>query len=185
MSRRGGRARRRWSIAWLGAIAGLGVVLAALASVPLLRGNDAPAGGSLVGAPAPAIDAADLSGRDWTLDDADGRLVWINFWATWCEPCRTEMPAMQALAEQHPDDLLILGIDWGEERSAVESFVERYAIGYPILLDARLENYYRWAADDGLPRHYFVGPEGTVLREVIGPLEPRAMARIVSELLEG
>jgi thiol-disulfide isomerase/thioredoxin len=181
--RRTASRRGRWSLVWLGVIAALAVLLAVLATVPLIRGEQVPATGRLVGRPAPAIDASDLDGRRWTLGEAGGRLVWINFWATWCPPCRTEMPAMQALAERHPEDLLILGVNWGEERSAVADFVDRYAIGYPILLDPKLENYYRWAPDDGLPRHYFVGPDGTVLREVIGPLEPDAMTQVLDDLL--
>ena len=174
--------RRRWSLAWLALVIGVGIVLGMLVSIPLLRGTDATAG-TLVGERAPELAAADLEGRDWTLDDADGRLTWVNFWATSCEPCRTEMPAMQVLAERHADDLLVLGVDWGEERAAVADWVTRYAIGFPILLDPGLENYYRWSGTDGLPRHYFVGADGTVLREVIGPLDPDGMQRILDELL--
>jgi thiol-disulfide isomerase/thioredoxin len=176
--------RRRWSLAWLLLILALAVLLAWLASVPLLRGQPDGRIGSLVGEPAPSLMLEGLDGRRWSLDDADGRLVWVNFWATSCEPCRTEMPAMQRIADAYPDDLLILGVDWGEERGAVEDFVERYGIEYPILLDPGLEAYYDWAGTDGLPRHYFIGAEGTVLREVIGPLEPSRMVTIVEELLE-
>jgi thiol-disulfide isomerase/thioredoxin len=137
----------------------------------------------LVGQPAPALSAQDLDGRTWSVNDADGRLVWVNFWATSCEPCRTEMPAMQRLADEYRDELLILGVDWGEGRDAVTDFVERYDVTYPILLDPALETYYRWAGTDGLPRHYFIGAEGTVLREIIGPLDPARMVAILDELL--
>jgi thiol-disulfide isomerase/thioredoxin len=175
--------RRRYSLLWLLLIVALAIVLAVLATIPLLRG--APDGriGSLVGQPAPSLSAEGLDGRTWSLDDADGRLIWVNFWATSCEPCRTEMPAMQRLAEEYPDELLILGVDWGEERDAVGAFVERYGVTYPILLDPTLETYYRWAGTDGLPRHYFIGAEGTVLREIIGPLDPARMVAILDELL--
>lgn len=174
--------RRRSSLAWLALVIGVGILLGVLVSIPMLRGTDATAG-SLVGQPAPELTAADLEGRPWTLDDADGRLTWLNFWATSCEPCRTEMPAMQVLAERHAEELLVLGVDWGEEREAVADWTSRYAITYPILLDPGLENYYRWSGTDGLPRHYFVGADGTVLREVIGPLDPDGMQRILDELL--
>lgn len=177
--------RRRWSLAWLLAILLLGAALAWLAFVPVLRGEPDGRIGSRVGEPAPELALIDLDGHEWTLADAaaDGRLVWVNFWATSCEPCRTEMPAMQRLAEEYRDDLLILGVDWGEERGAVEDFVERYAVTYPILLDPTLETYYRWAATDGLPRHYFIGDEGTVLREIVGPLDPARMVAVLEELL--
>lgn len=175
--------RRGSSLLWLIAIVVLAVALGVLATIPLLRGTPDGRHGSLVGQPAPALRAGDLEGREWSLADADGRLVWVNFWATSCEPCRTEMPAMQRLAEAYPDELLILGVDWGEGQDAVTDFVDRYAVEYPILLDPTLETYYRWAGTDGLPRHYFIGIEGTVLREVIGPLDPARMVAILEELL--
>ena len=175
--------RRRGSLLWLIGIVVLAVVLGVLATIPLLRGTPDGRIGSLVGQVAPDLEAADLTGRTWSLADAEGRLVWVNFWAISCEPCRTEMPAMQRLAEAYPDELLILGVDWGEGRDAVTDFVERYGVEYPILLDPTLEIYYRWAGTDGLPRHYFIGVEGTVLREVVGPLDPARMAAILEELL--
>jgi thiol-disulfide isomerase/thioredoxin len=175
--------RRRGSLLWLIGIVVLAVVLGVLATIPLLRGTPDGRIGSLVGQVAPDLEAADLAGRTWSLADAEGRLVWVNFWAISCEPCRTEMPAMQRLAEAYPDELLILGVDWGEGRGAVSDFVARYGVEYPILLDPTLEIYYRWAGTDGLPRHYFIGVEGTVLREVVGPLDPARMAAIVEELL--
>jgi len=176
--------RRRGSLLWLCAIAALAVVLGWLATIPLLRAPIDGRFGSLVGQPAPALEATALDGREWSLAEATGgRIVWVNFWATSCEPCRTEMPAMQRLAEAYPDDLLILGVDWGEDPESVAAFVERYGVTYPILLDPGLENYYAWAGTDGLPRHYFIGQAGTVLREIIGPLEPARMAAIVDELL--
>ena len=176
--------RRRGSLLWLCAIAALAVVLGWLATIPLLRAPIDGRFGSLVGQPAPALEATALDGREWSLADATGgRIGWVNFWATSCEPCRTEMPAMQRLSEAYADEMLILGVNWGEERGAVENFVERYGIEYPILLDPGLDNYYRWARGDGLPRHYFIGEAGTVLREVIGPLDPARMVEILDELL--
>ena len=127
--------RRRWSLAWLLAIVALGVVLAWLASVPLLRGEPDGRIGSRVGEPAPELALTDL------------------------------------------------GVNWGEEQAGVEDFVARYGVTYPILLDPGLETYYRWAGTDGLPRHYFIGAEGTVLREIVGPLDPARMVGVVEELL--
>ena len=175
--------RRRRSLLWLIGIIILAVVLGVLATIPLLRSTPDGRIGSMVGQVPPEVEAEDLDGRTWSLADADGRLVWVNFWATSCEPCRTEMPAMERLATAYADELLILGVDWGEGRDAVSDFVQRYGVTYPILLDPSLDIYYRWAGSDGLPRHYFIGPEGTVLREVIGPLDPARMVAILDELL--
>jgi thiol-disulfide isomerase/thioredoxin len=174
---------RRGSLLWLAGIIGLVVILGVLAAIPLLRRDSPAAQGTLVGKAAPSISADDLHGRHWTLTDGAGRITWINFWATSCEPCRTEMPAMQRLADAYGDRLLVLGVDWGESRASVEDFVARYAVSYPILLDPTLANFYRWSARAGLPRHYFVDGSGKVVGEVIGPLAPARMAEIVEELL--
>lgn len=174
---------RRGSLLWVLLIGAVAVVLAVLAAIPLLRGDDVGTDGSLVGRAAPSILADDLGGRPWTLADGTGRVTWVNFWATNCEPCRTEMPAMQRLADAYGDRLLILGLDWGESRVSVTDFVDRYAIHYPILLDPDLDNFYRWSGRTGLPRHYFVDGSGKVVREIIGPLAPARMLEIVEELL--
>ena len=174
---------RRGSLLWVIAIGLVAVVLTVLAAIPLLRGDDAGTEGSLVGGDAPSISADDLAGRRWTLADGEGRITWVNFWATNCEPCRTEMPAMQRLADAYGDRLLVLGLDWGESRSSVADFVMRYQIDYPILLDPGLDNFYRWSGGAGLPRHYFVDGEGKVVREVIGPLAPARMLELLEELL--
>jgi thiol-disulfide isomerase/thioredoxin len=174
---------RHGSLLWLALIVAVGIGLGFLASIPLLRGAPNGTDSSLVGRPAPSISAPDLDGRTWSLADGSGRVTWVNFWATSCEPCRTEMPAMQGLSEAYGDRLLILGVDWGESRESVASFLDRYGIRYPILLDPTLDNYYRWAATDGLPRHFFVDGQGTVVREVIGELEPARMQAILRELI--
>jgi thiol-disulfide isomerase/thioredoxin len=174
---------RRFSLLWLGGIGLLVIVLGVLAAIPLLRGDDSGTQGTLVGKAAPPISGDDLAGRRWTLADRAGRITWVNFWATSCEPCRTEMPAMQILANAYGGRLLVLGVDWGESRASVTDFIGRYAISYPILLDPGLDNFYRWSARAGLPRHYFMDGSGTVVREVIGPLAPARMAQILQELL--
>lgn len=180
---RGGDAlRRRAPLLWAALIVSIGLLLGALMLVPLAR-TDSAAVGRLVGQPAPALSAIDLDGRAWSMANGRGRLTWINFWATWCPPCRTEMPMMQRLSEQYGERLLILGVNWAEESSTIEDFVERYAIDYPILLDPTLDNFYRWSPQFGLPRHYFVDERGVVMREILGELPPAEMVRILDELL--
>lgn len=176
------RRRSRRSVAWLALIAAVGVGLAVLAFVPFRPSNAQP-NATLVGHRAPPLEASGLDGRTYSLADGRGRLRWVNFWATSCEPCRTEMPAMQRLAEAYGDDLQILGVDYGESEASVRDFVDRYAVTYPILLDPTLANFYAWSSRDGLPRHYFVDGNGIVIREVIGPLDPAHMAALLAELI--
>lgn len=183
MRRHAHRGRRRRALLWAAVMAIVGAALLVLVLLPLARAPDDASAGELVGHAAPPLDAVDLNGRRWTLDDADGRLVWINFWATWCPPCRTEMPMMQRLHERYGDRVLIVGVDFGEERGAVEDFVDRYGLTYPILLDPTLDNYYRWSPTFGLPRHYFVDADGIVVRQFPGELPPKAMLETLDELL--
>ena len=164
--------RRWWNLAWLGAMVATGVTLLGLSLVPLLRDDVSGTAGSLVGRPAPAIDGVELA--------EEKRLVWVNFWAASCEPCRTEMPAMQALSELYHDRLVVVGVNRGESPDSVRDFAERYAIGYRIVLDPRLATYGRWTSSEGLPRHYFV-LDGIVVREIVGPLDPQRMTRLLEE----
>ena len=182
MTHRGRRRPRLAPLVWAALIALVGFALAGLTLVPLGRVGDGSAG-TLVGDRAPTLDAPDLDRRRWTLDDANGRLVWINFWATWCPPCRIEMPMIQRLHERYGDRLLIVGVDFGEDRDTVADFVRRYDLTYPILLDPTSENFYRWSPQFGLPQHYFVDAEGRVLRQFNGELAPEEMLATVEELL--
>ena len=174
--------RRRTSLLWGALIVAVAGLLLVLVLVPLGR-TDTPAQSRLLNRPAPAIELLDLNGRRWSLADGRGRLVWVNFWATWCPPCRTEMPMMQRLADAYGDRLLVLGVDFGEEPAAVRQFVDRYGITYPILLDPTLDTFYRWSPQFGLPRHYFVDARGTVIREIAGELPPEPMVALLDELL--
>ncbi|MEJ7803699.1 MAG: TlpA disulfide reductase family protein [Candidatus Limnocylindria bacterium] len=176
------RRSKRASLLWVSGLLALTALLLVLVFLPLGRASSTGRG-SLVGRPAPVLEAVDLAGKRWTMTEAEGRLIWINFWATWCPPCRNEMPMMQRLAEAYGDRLLILGVDYGEEPGAVRDFVDRYGITYPILLDPSLQNFFRWSPVFGLPRHYFVDSGGTVVYEVPGELPAGQMAGVLDELL--
>src|SRR5579864_348145 len=77
----------------------------------------------------------DLSGKNWTLKDLRGKVVLLNFWATWCPPCRKEMPDLEALYRRfEPQGFVILGIS-DEEAAKVKPFIEQQGITYPVLLD--------------------------------------------------
>lgn len=135
------------------------------------------------GAAPPSFQMERYGGGKLALSDLRGKVVMLDFWATWCPPCRTEMPMMQRLHERYGDRVLIVGVDFGEERGTVTNFIDRYGITYPILLDPTLENFYRWSPQFGLPKHYFVDANGVVLREIPGELPPEAMLETLDQLL--
>jgi thiol-disulfide isomerase/thioredoxin len=80
------------------------------------------------------LRAKDLSGRDWTLQDIRNKVVLLNFWATWCEPCRSEMPALARLG-QSDDQLAVLAVNFKENPSRAERFMREVAPNVPVLLD--------------------------------------------------
>lgn len=85
---------------------------------------------------APPLSLNDLDGKRWDLTALHGRAVLLNFWATWCEPCREEMPSLQALAQRHwTDPLAVLTVNYRESEAMIRRFIERVPLTLPVLLD--------------------------------------------------
>jgi thiol-disulfide isomerase/thioredoxin len=83
------------------------------------------------------LELPDLAGRPVRLRDLRGRVVLLNFWATWCPPCRDEMPALETLArELGPQGLTVVGVNLKESRSQIDAFVRERGLGFPVLRDA-------------------------------------------------
>ncbi|NNL66955.1 MAG: TlpA family protein disulfide reductase, partial [Myxococcales bacterium] len=124
------------------------------------------------GSPAPDFSLPVLD-ADTSLGLAElrGRVVLVNFWATWCAPCRDEMPAMERLYRIHGgDDFEMLAISVGEEPELVEAFQQELALTFPILLDrdkrvAEAYQTYRF------PETFLVGRDGRVVERYVGPRE--------------
>lgn len=106
-----------------------------------------------------------------TLSLLRGKPVWINFWATWCPPCREEMPEMQQLYEQHKaQGLVILGVDVQEKKGDVLKFIDEGKFTWPFVIDAdgKLTDRYLIV---GMPSHYFVDRHGIIRAVHVGGLE--------------
>lgn len=89
------------------------------------------------GRPTPALDLAARDGGRWRLADARGKLVMINFWASWCEPCRSEMPSLELLAGKYESQgLEVVTVNYRESTAAISRFCELMPISLPILMDA-------------------------------------------------
>ena len=119
-----------------------------------------PAATPVVGRPAPALQLPTLAGQRASLSDYKGRPVVVNFWATWCEPCKQEMPALQAAAASHPD-MVVLGVDNVESAVKVKPFVDRLGVRFPILLDEDGSVMERYQVI-GLPTSFFIDRSGTL-----------------------
>ena len=138
---------------------------------------------------APAFVLPDLDGHEIRLSDFKGKVVLLNFWATWCGPCREEMPDMQALWEKTRDKgfvILAVAADRGEKKPVV-AFARELALTFPILLDpdGDVRNRYEVAA---LPMSYLIGRDGRISGRVVGGkawASPEAFALIDHLLHQG
>jgi thiol-disulfide isomerase/thioredoxin len=115
----------------------------------------------------PAFDLTDLQGRKWSLADLKGKVAFINLWATWCGPCRLELPYVQKLREQmkHKKDVLILTLNTDEEIGMVEPFMKESKYNFPVLLG---ETYAESQGVNSIPRNWIISSEGKLMFEGIG-----------------
>jgi cytochrome c biogenesis protein CcmG, thiol:disulfide interchange protein DsbE len=137
---------------------------------------------------APEFTLDSLDGDKVTLSKLRGQIVVINFWATWCLPCREETPALEKSYEQYKDSgVVILGVNLTDQDSIreVESFVQEFRLTYPILLDrdGTVSNYLYQIK--GLPTTFFVNREG-IIRTVLvgGPMSETFLHSKIEALLE-
>jgi peroxiredoxin len=120
---------------------------------------------------APEFELMDLEDKIHTLSDYKGKPIIINFWATWCPPCRKEMPSMNRAWKQLKDEgIQMLAINIGEDESSVHVFENEYPIDFPILLDPSSESLQSWRIK-GLPTTYIISPKGVVAYSALGPRE--------------
>lgn len=115
---------------------------------------------------APPIHTETLSGSQFRLEDLRGESVIINFWATWCAPCRIEMPELQALHED--TGISILGINIGESRELITAWVDEFQLTFEILLDPQ-QTIYRQYRIIGQPATFVVSPDGIITHIFLGP----------------
>ena len=115
----------------------------------------------------PEFDLTDLEGRKWSVADLKGKVAFINFWATWCGPCRAELPYVQKLREQLKDrkDVVILTLNTDEEIGKVEPFMKENKFTFPVLLG---QAYADSQGINSIPRNWVVSLDGKVMFEGIG-----------------
>ena len=140
----------------------IAAALVAALGVGLLRGNG-QVQGPLVGKPAPAFALQTLDGGKVELASLRGRPVVLNFWASWCLPCRDEAPILRDLSEkQTAGGLAVLGVVFSDKDTAgIKSFVQQYGLAYPSLLDPTLNTAISYGVS-GVPETFFIDREGTV-----------------------
>ena len=135
------------------------------------------------GGPAPEFQLQTSDGNMVSLSDYRGKAVMLNFWATWCAPCRSEMPDMEKVyKEKLGQDVVILAVNVQEAQVPVQAFVDRFSLTFPILMDVNgdlVEEY----GIQSLPTSYFIDKQGRIASFSLGALNESAISRRIEDAL--
>lgn len=182
--------RLRQSVAFsvIGVLLGAALGLILWRGIPQAVGPSTPAGGitpvvaPLVGARAPEFSAPSVDGETFRLIEQQGRPVIVNFWATWCEPCRAEMPLLEDRALEFSDDgLTIVGVDFDEPQEVVRAYRDELGLSLPLLLDdgGEIQRLYRVVA---YPTTFFIGRDGLIRAVHLGVLDDAMLDEYLAAL---
>ncbi|MGA2488572.1 MAG: TlpA disulfide reductase family protein [Anaerolineales bacterium] len=133
---------------------------------------------------APQLTLTDLKGQPVSLANYQGKVVLVNNWATWCPPCKTEMPDLQAYYQAHSaQGFVIIAIESGDTAATVSAFVRQLGLTFPVWLDPQ-----GWAAGDfknlNFPSSYLVDRQGRLRMSWTGPINQATLEKYVTPLLE-
>lgn len=137
---------------------------------------------------APDFELTTLKGEEMRLSDYRGKAVILNFWATWCPPCRAEMPHMQTFYEkQQENDVEVVAVNLTTEdrgMTEIENFVAEFGLSFPIPMDVDGDIGAIYQAFS-IPTSYIIDREGRVLHKIVGPMDEEMMNGFIDEINEG
>ena len=138
---------------------------------------------AMTGQAAPAFSTVTLDGEPLALEDLRGRPVVLNFWSTWCIPCKTEHPVLQAGAATYgPRGVVFLGVLYGDEVPKARAFLKDNGEAYPTLDDPEGAMAVDYGVA-GVPETFFIDPEGRIVRKVSGPLTSSVLTETLEPML--
>lgn len=192
MAKKNHRSRKNNSNPGLMSILGVGLVLIGLAAFLLLQSTknteaSQPVSRSVipmeVNYPAPELSLQNVNGNTESLIDFRDKVVLVNNWATWCPPCKAEIPTLEAYYEAHePDGFVIIGVEAGEPQNDVLQFVQEHGMTYPVWFD--LTNAAMSAFRNGsLPSSYVIDRKGNVRLAWVGEISREMLEKYVTPLL--
>ncbi|MEE8373361.1 MAG: TlpA disulfide reductase family protein [Dehalococcoidia bacterium] len=162
------------AIALLGLLAAQGCTSSSQDAASGLQGGELPPAPK-VGRIAPDFTLVDLEGKPVTLSDYRGKTVFLNFWATWCPPCRAEMPEIEAIFQEYNGrDVVVIGIDLREPEDEVRQYVRQGGYSWTFVMDTtgQVSSNYRVTA---IPTSFFLDGEGIIRAVNVGAMTKRAM----------
>jgi thiol-disulfide isomerase/thioredoxin len=118
----------------------------------------------------PPLALKDLQGQIRSLDQFRGKVLVVNFWATWCEPCVAEMPSLQKLKTRYADRIEVVGVNLGEGEARIRPFIEKTGVSFPILLDRDGDARKLWKVN-GVPSTFVMGTDGRVRYSIVGEVD--------------
>jgi len=147
-------------------------------------GPTVPAEGTQIGNLAPDFQLQNLDGQFISLSDLRGKPVLLNFWATWCSPCRAEMPYLQQVYEEWSDKgLEMLAINVGGNPTQAKGFLQTYNLSLPVLLDPRWDIGKKYNVV-GIPTTFFLDKDGIIQEKIIGPFPSKeAIEKRLSKII--
>lgn len=147
----------------------------------LSKGEEALA----VGDSAPDKELSTLDGSaSGSLEDYRGKWVLVNFWASWCEPCRDEAPALEALHREHAaDGFRVVGVNLDDATDDAQAFVERYGLSYPQLRDGDGRERRDAYGMTGFPESFLIDPDGRLALIRRGPVDEEYLSRYVEPMI--
>ncbi|MFZ5879928.1 MAG: TlpA family protein disulfide reductase [Chloroflexota bacterium] len=174
-------------------VAGLGLILLGVAAFALLpkaaasleaRTENISSIPVSVEYEAPALSLTDLAGSPISLADYRGQVALVNLWATWCPPCKAEMPTLQAYYEAYQmEGFTIIAINDGDPAADVAQFVEEYALTFPVWLDPQYIATEQAFKNMSLPSSYVIDRAGIVRLQWVGEISYAALEKYVTPLI--
>jgi peroxiredoxin len=173
-------------------VMGAGLILIGIAATLLLPGSKSPSSlqaNSLspipieVNFPAPTIALQNVSGKNESLVDYRDKIVLVNNWATWCPPCKAEIPTLISFYEAHKTNgFVIIGIEAGEPQNDVSQFVQQHNMTYPVWFDLHGAAM-RAFKNESLPSSYVIDRKGNVRLAWVGEITTQMLEKFVTPLL--
>lgn len=133
--------------------------------------------GTEVGMQAPDFTLTNMNDQEVSLSDYHGQKVFLNFWASWCPPCREEMPDMQKLHEEFGEEVVILAVNVGENKSTAVNFMMQNGLNFPVLLDSNKSTAQNYLVR-GIPTSYFLDQNGIIKEKVVGAVSYQRMLEL-------
>lgn len=169
---------RLGNLGWVVGGGGVGILIASLGWGLVHPAASPPTG--LSGRPAPATSIAALDGSSVSLATYHGTPLVVNFWASWCVPCRQEAPLLNAAAQRYSGHVQFIGVDIQDSDSAARAYQAEIKSPYPVGPSGQ-GSYLRWGVA-APPETFFIDRQGIVVSRIIGPVDARGLELHVNQL---